>query len=115
MMYQRDIVRSLNCCGSAQEAEQIFDDGRKEGVGAEEEKSEDQRHDDDHDAGRDCFLAGRPVNLAGLDTDLTDEFSGGNFRHDFRFARFWIEKGSAAQWRRTLPLDLASPRRLFKL
>ena len=53
----------------------------KSGVDAEEEEGEDQGHDHHHDAGGDGFLAGRPVDLAGLDTDLTDEFAGGGFGH----------------------------------
>src|SRR5690242_3676996 len=93
-MCQRDInVISLR--GLAEEAEQIFDDGREEGVDAEEEEgSEQERHDHHHDAGGDGFLAGRPVDLAGLDTDLTDEFAGGDFRH-FCSAHLRIEKRPA--------------------
>src|SRR5919112_4326817 len=93
MMYQRDInLISLRVL--AEQAQQIFDDGRKEGVDAEEEEGERQRHDDHHDRGRDRFLAGRPVDLAGLGADLTDEFAGGGFGH-FAVARLRIEKRPA--------------------
>ena len=48
-------------------------------------KARMSRHDHHHDRGGDGFLAGRPVDLAGLDADLTDEFAGGDFGH-FCFA-----------------------------
>ena len=67
----------------AQQAEQELDDGAEEGIDAEEEEREDERHDQHHDRGGDGFLAGRPDDLAGLGTDLTDEFAGGCFRHVF--------------------------------
>src|SRR5206468_3466449 len=68
---------------SGEEAQQFPDDGRESGVDAEEEESEDQGHDHHHDRGRDRFLARRPVDLAGLGADLTDEFAGGDFGHVF--------------------------------
>src|SRR5438270_13471256 len=93
MMYQRDIVVTLltplpgplPSTGEGgirlmEEAQQLPDDGRKDRVGAEEEECKDRRHDHDHDAGRDRLLAGRPMDLARFDADLTDEFAGGDFR-----------------------------------
>src|SRR5919112_6409500 len=97
MMYQRDInLISLRVL--AEQAQQIFDDGRKEGVDAEEEEGERQRHDDHHDRGRDRFLAGRPVDLRGLGADLTDEFAGGGFGHVLSMLASRYKKAPQARW-----------------
>ena len=45
-------------------------------------------------AGGDRLLAGRPMDLGGLDADLTDEFAGGDFGH-CAVARFQKEKRPA--------------------
>src|SRR5438045_4007498 len=113
MMYQRDIV--ITCSNKlsnarspltptlsrggegrrlSEQAQQKFDDAREERVDSEKEESEDDGHDHHHDPGRHRLLAGRPVDLAGLDADLTDEFAGGDFGH-FLLAHFWIEKRPA--------------------
>src|SRR5437870_182592 len=114
MMYQRDIV--ITCSNKlsnarepthpnplpagergrrlSEQAQQIFDNAREERVDSEKEESEDDGHDHHHDPGRHRLLAGRPVDLAGLDADLTDEFAGGDFGH-FLLAHFWIEKRPA--------------------
>src|SRR5438270_1067301 len=96
MMYQRDIVLtfefqiepshqplSRKARGArealAEQAQQFPDEGRKGAVDAEEEEGEDQGHDHHHDARGEGFLARRPVDPAGFDADLTDEFAGGHF------------------------------------
>src|SRR4029079_7500592 len=96
MMYQRDIVLTFEFQKEpsprpspsggegtrlGEEAQQLLDDGRKDGVDAEEEEGEEEGHDHHHDAGRHGLLARRPMDLAGLDADLTDEFAGGGFGH----------------------------------
>src|SRR6185437_9454611 len=118
MMYQRDIVFSC-AFALAEEAQQIFDDAREERVGAEEEEGEDDRHDHHHDGGGDGFLAGRPVDLPGLDSDLPDEFAGGDFGHSLgslpllRVSDRNAPRGPGGP--AGLGCDLASPHRLFKL
>jgi hypothetical protein len=78
----------------AEEAQQISHQAREERVGAEEEQSEDDGHDQHHDRGGDRLLAARPVDLAGLDADLTDEFAGGDFGHSWvRSLGFRIDLG----------------------
>ena len=62
-------------------AEQELDHARESSIDAEEKEGEQKRHDDHHDARRDRFLAGRPVDLRGLGADLTDEFAGGSLGH----------------------------------
>jgi hypothetical protein len=80
----------------AEEAQQISHQAREERVGAEEEQGEDDRHDHHHDGGGDRFLAARPVDLAGLHADLSDEFAGGDFGHSWvRSLAFRIEKRPA--------------------
>ena len=91
MMYQRDMCRyllklltppdPLPQAGQgqlAEQAEQKFDERREERVDAEEEEGEQLVMITTMIAGRDGFLAGRPVDLGGLGADLTDEFAGGS-------------------------------------
>ena len=96
MMYQRDMCLTFEflSAGGGEVAEQELDHARESSSDAEEEEGEQKRHDDHHDARRDRFLAGRPVHLRRFGADLTDEFAGGNFRHDCS-ALLRIEKGSA--------------------
>jgi hypothetical protein len=82
-------------CARAEEAEQELDEGREEGVDAEEEERQQAGHDHHHDRGGDRFLTGRPMDLGGLGTNLTDEFAGRSLGHDARRLGLRIEKRPA--------------------
>src|SRR3982751_6789739 len=106
MMYQRDMVCFTYSNMAAthpnplprrgrtrltEEAQQELDDLVENGVDAEEEDGEQRGHDDDHDAGRHRFLAGRPDDLARFVPDLAEELRGGGFRHLVSLLGFRIE------------------------